>query len=156
GGALVTASLDGQVRFWDLGSGQPRGSQPLPGTGSVELPLTFSPDGRLLATLSEGARGFFHVWEVPGGGAPVRLIATLPQSTPDDDAVFFLPDGRLLAARNAIDQNVALWELPSGRRRAALAHTAPIRLVCISPDGRLLATGTRQGIRLWEVATGQP
>ena len=49
-----------------------------------------------------------------------------------------------------------LWDLPSGKERAQLAHPAGIECMTFSHDGRLLATGDDKGaIRIWELAPDQ-
>jgi len=46
--------------------------------------------------------------------------------------------------------------MSSGKQRAALAgHAGDVSGLCFSPDGRILASSSRDlTIRLWEVATG--
>jgi WD40 repeat protein len=50
-----------------------------------------------------------------------------------------------------------LWEVPTGQSLKTLSgHTHPVSSVALSPDGRLLASGSfDQTVRLWEVNTGQ-
>jgi WD40 repeat protein len=66
GTILLTASLDGTARFWDVGSGRQLGP-PLHHTDAV-LSVAFHPDGRVVAT---GTRdGSAWLWRVPA--APIE------------------------------------------------------------------------------------
>ncbi|MEO0457917.1 MAG: adenylate/guanylate cyclase domain-containing protein [Cyanobacteria bacterium P01_A01_bin.114] len=77
------------------------------------------------------------------------------QTLGDILSIDFSPDSTLLAT--GIDQQVLLWRIADRRQIATLAgHTAWVRCVAFSPDGRLLASGSHdQTIRLWDVQTGQ-
>jgi RNA polymerase sigma factor (sigma-70 family) len=62
------------------------------------------------------------------------------------------PDGKLLATAGR-DGNVRLWDVATGREVGVLAGER-INLCCVafSPDGRALAAGDEQAVRVWDVA----
>jgi WD40 repeat protein len=55
-----------------------------------------------------------------------------------------------------IRSNLADWQRRLPTLRAYLEHAGPVEALAYSPDGRLVATGAKDGARLWLTATGQP
>jgi len=57
-------------------------------------------------------------------------------------------------ATGGYDNVLRLWDVTTGRKRAELTgHSDRIESVAFSPDGRAIATGALDGVRLWDVAT---
>jgi WD40 repeat protein len=124
--------------------------------------LQFTPDGRHLV-LTASSRGsapvtsLVRLWRTQdlreGLTAPEREFQLGPGAVTDADVD---PSGRILAVAGT-DRRIQLWDLTSGRKlRSFGTHTAPIRAIAFSPDGKTLATATTQDavVRLWDVASG--
>src|SRR5262249_45838290 len=109
-------------------------------------PVTFSPDGRILAT---GSGGPVNLWDV----AARRPLITSLGSQPSGDAVAFFPDGLTLAVGDA-DGSVTLWDVATRRPTATLPAGAT-GSVAISPDGKTLATGSNNTVKLWNLTIRQ-
>ena len=112
--------------------------------------LTFSPDGRTLA--SDGPDATVKLWDVATG----RLLRTLAGHRSTVTCLAFSPDGATLAAGSR-DATILLWDVATGRPQGRLVgHDGPIRGVAFRGDGKILASGGDDATtRLWDLATGQ-
>jgi Tol biopolymer transport system component len=81
---------DNSVRLWDVATGQMTAE--LAGHKNRVTFLSFSPDGRRLASASQDQTA--RLWDATAG----KLIANLTGHTGDVPRVFFSPDGKLLAS----------------------------------------------------------
>jgi len=119
-------------------------------TTGIIRDLTFSPDGRLLATADN--TGTVTLLDVATG----EMVRQLPGHRRLVSHVAFSPDGRRLAS-SSWDSTVILWDLATGREAATLqGHMRSVLCVTFSPDGRRLATSSEdQTVRLWDAETGQ-
>jgi WD40 repeat protein len=117
------------------------------------LGVTFSADGRSVATSGEDGRIYIRPWPL-GPGAPVSLV--LDGARQEAWTPHFSPDGRRLAV-GGDDGVVRVWDLSRPQAPARFDGKAGLVLsVDISPDGRLLASGHADGtVRLWKIATGR-
>ncbi len=100
---VVSASLDGTARVWDVQTMQPL-TPPLRHGGAVKTAL-FSPDGCVVATGSEGSSA--RAWDSATGEAitpPLALRGRISH-------LHWTPDGRRLLATS--DQEGRVWTLPN-------------------------------------------
>jgi len=114
--------------------------------------VTFSPDGKRIATL---ARCFARIYTVPEG----KLLTITATREANIWRARFSPDGRFLATASgdANSTSVKVWNAASGVEALSLVgHAARVRAVDYSPDGKLIATGSRdRTIRLWSANNGR-
>ncbi len=113
--------------------------------GDVLKALAFTPDGRGL--LAGAADGSLVLWDANTGRARLRLI----ESGPAIAAVAVSPDGKWLASSDQ-DERVLLWDAGSGQR-VDCWQSAPAKVLCFLPGGRLLMLGDRVQCR--DVGTGR-
>ena len=111
--------------------------------------LSFSDDGRTLATASED--GTIQSWNLTSGQI-TRTITGGGKIT----ALRFAPAGRILASA-AEDGSLRLWDLQTGASSLQLKkHSAAVNAIAFSPDGNLMATGgDDRSVIIWEMATGK-
>jgi WD40 repeat protein len=154
GKQIVTAGSDGVLRFWDTASGRQLREVRLQGDASWDRGGLLSPDGRILATLSNGWITFREV-------ATGKKLRTIPDRRYLPDLAFS-PDGKILAelrqlpmpevgpkpyAENAF---LLLHEWESGRQRKLFLPDRQFGSAHgyhgeFSPDGKWFAAGGDHG-----------
>ena len=156
GQLLASGGAKGQIRLWDLskpGGGPPTffrsqgvSRQAVGHDGPVHA-VTFSPDGRWLATTS--ADGTLRTWNASSGEQRLRLA--LKGEAPSSSTVVYSPDGRLLAYLGA---ETVLMDARTGRVRCRSPHYdhETREQLFFSPDGALVATLEKTSVKLWQTS----
>jgi eukaryotic-like serine/threonine-protein kinase len=155
-GTLLVAAGRGKPMIWTAATGRPLLHLNFHNTlGGV----AFSPDGKRVAIgskpiFAEPSQSGLDVWELENG----RGIRTLLGLSGATFLVAFSPDGKL-AACQAHNWQIALWETDSGRLRYVLdVPRGPFFDNCsmaFSAEGRRLAFSTGTEAKSWDVATGE-
>lgn len=168
GTVAASSSLDSHIRLWDLEVGQQmRSIDAGPGIDAAEgggkpcpikanpvffrrkvdaWTLTFSPDGKFLASGSHS--GKINLFRVEDGKKETSMDTRGKFTL----SIAYSPDGKFIAS-GAIDGIVNIFDLQSGKLLHTLeGHAMPIRSLCFSPDSQLLATASDDGhIKVYDV-----
>ncbi len=142
---------DNTLRMWDVRTGDLLHVISFDEDG-VEA-VTFSPDGRTVYT--GGWRSGIRVWDVRTGELLQTLIELVGERFPTT-SIAFSPDGNTFASGSP-GLKVRVWD---ARTREVLhtltggRHSYTVRAISFSSDGKVLATGGDDTIRLWDVHTG--
>jgi Flp pilus assembly protein TadD len=141
--------LDQTVKLWDLLTGQE--TLILRGHLGAIWSLTFSPDGRWLASASEDHT--VRVWDTTTRQVTLTLRGHGGGSV---NNVAFSPDGCRLASASD-DYTVKIWDAGTGQKvRTLHGHLREVLHVTFSPDGRWLASGgDDQTVKVWDATTGR-
>jgi WD40 repeat protein len=140
GTRLITTSIDGTARVWDIASRKQLFSVDHPGDAVVDLAL--SPDGQMVATC---ARESVRIWDTKG---EVLWILKPPNSTL---AVAF---GAGVLASGDNKGYIHLWDLKTGEKRAEWhAHEGPVWGLAFTQEGILLSGGADRTARAWDPTT---
>lgn len=158
--ALVTASRDKTMIWWDAKSWTPR--KVIPTFETIET-AGFLEDGRL--TFTAGANGCVRLWETDTGREVTTEQAAKAETDSITKAVLCIPQNLLLTVQT--DHTLALYQIPSMResltipelppleptRRISGTHDEIIDLAYLLPDRSMMALATNlEDVRLVSLA----
>jgi WD40 repeat protein len=155
-GMGLGAGKPGQVKVWDVATGQETLALKFAADAGAVGCVAFSPDGKRLASGSRanpykpGKPGLVKVWELSTG----QEVFTLKGHSDGIASVAFSPDGMRLASVSS--DGVRVWNTASGQEVFTFkGHPKGLNSVAFRSDGKQLASGSLDGtVKLWDLVTG--
>jgi WD40 repeat protein len=148
GKVLASGGQDETIMLWDAATGKE--IRTLTGHSSHVKSVVFSPNGKLLASLTEWGKAI-TLWDVSTG----EETRTLEGHQDKVISVAFSPDGNSLAS-GSLDSTIKFWDVATGKEIRTLRHQDQVFSVAFSADGKMLASGSEDGsTRLWNIQTGK-
>jgi WD40 repeat protein len=154
GRRIASASEDGTVRLWDVGTGAEQ--MVLSGHAGPVRSVAWSPDGARF--ISGGNDGLPRVWDALSG----ETLLVLPGHIDDVVIVTWSADGRRLASQG-LEAVVKVWDATTGGLLFQIPNTAPEPatkrgFVEFSPDGNWILAGSSRvlGPRIWDTSLSVP
>ena len=140
----IVSSRGLTIKLWDLETGGELFS--LTGKSSYVNSVTFSPDGKTIASASVDKT--IRIWDL-NNKVEIRRIT----DTSEVHCVSFSPDGMRIASGNEKGM-VQIWDVSNGEELEKFSgHNARIYDVTFSPDGKTLASGSSDNtIKIWDVS----
>jgi WD40 repeat protein len=145
GKLLAAGSRHGRISLWELATGKL-----LRTIGRAEQfervnTLRFSGDSKIIAFSTSNEP--FRLWDVATG----KELLELPPGV-----MVFSPIGQQLASWGPADNAIHVRDSAIGKERKLEGHSQEITSVAFSPDGKTLASASRdQSLRIWDVNTGR-
>jgi WD40 repeat protein len=145
--SIVTHSLDGTCRVWDVGNGRCRAV--LKGHSGCVYDATFSPNGRLIASAAQDKS--VRIWDAASGEC-IRALEGHPEEV---SRTAFSPDGQVVAASSG--QDVWLWRYEqNGEPKILKGLSVRFLAMAFSADGELFAAGgSNSAVSVWRTTTGE-
>ncbi|KAK6914986.1 WD40 repeat [Dillenia turbinata] len=147
---LLSASLDGTLRAWDLFRYRNFRTFTTPSPRQF-VSLTADPTGEVICAGTLDSFEIF-VWSMKTG----KLLDTLSGHEGPVHGLMFSPTNAILAS-SSWDKSVRLWDVFEGKGPVeTFSHTHDVLTVVYRPDGKQLACSTLEGnIHFWDPIDGQ-
>jgi WD40 repeat protein len=143
----ATVSKDKTVVVWNADTGKLVRGLAFPDFFSS---VRFTPDNKLIfAGGTEGKKGDHAIKMVDLKEAKGKALMFKGH----EDSILALSlteDGKTLASCGYEDNTARVWDVATQANKVTIKHNSEVNSVAISPDGRWLATATRNGFMLWE------
>jgi serine/threonine protein kinase/WD40 repeat protein len=112
--------------------------------------ISMDSKGRHLTVVAQRLGGGARVFDLENPGGKVIML-------PHDNSIATAtsPDGQWIATGTWHGLGVKLWEARTGKECHHLVRDETVATVTISPDSRLVVTGTLSGLDAWDVASGK-
>ena len=157
GGRIATFGWDPGVfedrgMVWSL-----EGKRVLERAMTLDVPATsaeFSPGrGSQLLTALDAERPTVRLWDADQLTTMGEFVGEQSEHFTSSFDPTFSPGGELVLT--PAQRAPEVWEVATGRRRAALEHRGIVLGASFSPDGSFVLTAGEQRTRLWDVASGE-
>jgi eukaryotic-like serine/threonine-protein kinase len=158
---LVSMTIDGKLQVWDAASGMLDAERDLATSAELVEPAgvlaAFAPGGQRLAARCRGDGSLVGIWDVDGG----ERVAVCRDHTLAVHCLRFSPDGRRLAScacdksRAGKPHEIKVWDAADGTLLMSLSGRGRLFALAFSPDGRWLAVGGEDGIKVLDGSSGR-
>ncbi len=146
---IASSSRDGSIRIWNIITGQLMQTVADDYIGYTTYDI--SPDGNKIVSLSHGINSY--IWDTTTG--------ELQDTNSTNNIIFaidfaFSPDGSTYAMTQA-ERSFMLLDLDTNKRMEHdFEHLSQVVCVAFSPDGKLIASGTKdKTAHIWDATTGE-
>ena len=116
----------------------------LEGHNDGVLDVSFSPDGKIIATASDDNK--VKLWSHEG-----KELLTLAGHKERVNSVSFSPDGKIIATASG-DKTVKFWSLDGTLEQTLTGHRDEVWSISFSPDGKMIASASwDETVKVWSL-----
>jgi WD40 repeat protein len=72
------------------------------------------------------------------------------------NAVSYSPDGEFIASASTFDNTLRFWDASTGKPYGEPLPINKVTKIAFSPDGKMLAAATYDGVQVWDVPARKP
>jgi eukaryotic-like serine/threonine-protein kinase len=150
-GLAAYGFASGQIRVLDLRDGKELWT--VVASKEFITALTFSPDGKTLASAAGFSESDIRLWDVATG----KEIGRLEGHKSWVGSLVFWPDGKKLASSSA-DQTIRTWDIASRKCLDVLrGHRLEVWRLALLPDNKTLVSGSKDGVVYgWDTSVTHP
>jgi WD40 repeat protein len=150
---IITCSLDGSLRLWNLDSGTQIGKDWRDGGDRKKVVnIALSPNGKIVASVS--GDGTVRLWSVKAG----IVIAKWIGETRYMRTVTWSPDNERVVS-GTVDGTARGWDVKKGETVLGPIDTGHrwMHAITYAPDGTVIATGgeNKHAVKIWHAKTGE-
>jgi len=110
--------------------------------------IALSPDGKYALSGSDDKT--VRLWDIATG----TLERMFEGHGYDVYTAAFSPDDKYILSGSG-DHTAKLWDAATGKEIKTLKHESRVSLVAFSPDGKYALTSSNDGIKIWDILTGE-
>ncbi len=166
---LITASDDGTVQSWEAATGKKIKTF---NSNDKVAAVSFSPDGKYIVTGSLDKKNAIVLWQAAAGNF-IRTYRTIYETRRDTastetfhhkiNSISFSSNGKTFVSGGR-DGTAKIWSISEAeanrtfgkpRYDELLAKYQGVYSASFSPDGKWIAAGDGDTVRIWEAATGK-
>ena len=149
---IASSSLDETVQLWKALTGD--NVLTYRGNSLQAQAITWSPDGKFIASTSGLLSDTVHIWDTSTGHSSPKH-ATYAGHAESIQALAWSPDGKFIASASD-DATVQVWNASTGRTIFTYrGHRLGVKTVAWSPDGKRITSGSEdKTVQVWDAATG--
>jgi WD40 repeat protein len=158
---LVSVTVSGELQSWDAISGVLHAQHSLPISAEPfdlgGILAAFRPGGRHLAGRCREDPRLVRIWDVNSG----KELLTCRSHRLPVFCLVYSPDGRYLATCACDEKSsgkpfeIKVWDAATGERLSEISGDGQVLTVFFSPDGRLLAVGNDDLVRVFDWAANR-
>ena len=148
-GQFVLGVYYGGAVLWEVQRGRP--ATMLEGHNGGVKGVAFLGDGWRAVTADKQREVI--VWEIPSG----RRVGSWVANVDDLERLTASPDGRHVATAGFDDNSIRVWDVTTGRQIWTRdGRTGWTTALSYSLDGKLVVSGQRNSVALWDASNGSP